>query len=63
MYVGNLVRVVYGEFQGSDGRITSIHIHRRYKETWCCVQLFDDRDKVFFLNRHLKLINGQDLSH
>jgi hypothetical protein len=63
MHVGNLVRIVNGEYQGSKGRISSIHLHIRNNETWCCVQLFDEKDKVFFLDRHLKLINGQEMSH
>ena len=59
MHVGNLVRIVSGEFQGSRGRITSIYIHRRENETWCCVQLLDTEEKTFFIDRHLELISGR----
>ena len=62
MQVGNLVKVVYGEYQGSHGRVSSIHLHKRYNETWCCVQLVDEEDKIFFLARHLKLVGKQDIS-
>ena len=62
MQVGNLVKVVYGEYQGSHGRVSSIHLHKRYNETWYCVQLSDEEDKIFILAKHLKLIGKQDIS-
>ena len=63
MNVGDVVRVVYGEYQGGKGRINSRYLHKRYNETWYGVQLIDEKDTVVFLERHLTLISAQDISY
>ena len=59
MNAGDVVRVVYGEYQGKIGRVDSRYLHKRNNETWYGIQLIDENETIYFLERYLKLIREQ----
>jgi hypothetical protein len=63
MNVGDAVRVVYGEYQGKIGRVSSRYLHKRNNETWYGIQLIDENETIFFLDRYLQLISEQGVSY